>query len=118
VFFLRDGLRTVASFPLDDPAAFGSTSDLVADRAFLGPIAAAEPFRRVVYNLRCLRRPLLALATDALAQRVFRSEGAERRELWTFLDTCSSDGFRRWARSGMDEGTLGKDDLTLLELAP
>jgi len=125
VFLLRDGDETRASFPLDDPGAFGTHPELVADRPDAaadsvpaGAAGASGPFRRAAYSLRRLRRPLLVLATDALAQRILRAEGPDRRRLWAFLDRCSAAEFGAWARAEMDAGRLVRDDLTLLELAP
>ncbi len=122
VFLLRDGDGTTASFPLDDPGAFGTHPELVADRPDAGAAAGASggsgPFRRAVFDLRRLRRPRLILATDALAQRILREEGPDRRRLWAFLDRCSAAEFGSWAQAEMDAGRLVRDDLTLLELAP
>lgn len=109
VLFLLDGCRPVASFPLDDPGAFGSTPDLVAENGTEIP-----DFARAEFSLAGLRRPRIALLTDALAARVLAEPGAGRPALWAFFLGAPESAFRAWARIEIEAGRLRRDDLTLL----
>ncbi|MBL8967476.1 MAG: hypothetical protein JNG85_10720, partial [Spirochaetaceae bacterium] len=109
--FVLDGLELRAAFPLDSPAAFSNTPELVEDRARPGS-GGTPRFRSVVVGLAGLRRPALILATDSLAAHLLASE--DRRDLLRFLAQATLADFEAWARRGMAEGRLGRDDLTLL----
>lgn len=109
VFFLLDGCRPVASFPLSDPEAFGSTPDLVAENGTECPA-----FARAEFSLAGLRKPRLALLTDALAARALAEPEPGRAALWAFLLGAPDAAFRAWVRAEIEAGRLRRDDLTLL----
>ncbi len=124
VLFIRDGLDTLAAFPLDDPGDFSLRPELVADRpAANGSVGGAsapvpDDFLSTIIPIGGLRRPVLCLATDALAARVLRAAGSERAELWDFLDRAGAAEVDAWARAETARGALREDDLTLLEVRP
>ena len=109
VLFLLDGCRPAASFPLDDPGAFGSTPDLVAENGTESP-----GFSRAEFSLAGLRRPRVALLTDALAARALSEPESGRAGLWAFLLGAPEAAFRAWARVETEAGRLRRDDLSLL----
>ncbi|HSV55745.1 MAG TPA: hypothetical protein VLH39_01370 [Magnetospirillaceae bacterium] len=109
VLFILDGCRPVASFPLDDPGAFGSTPDLVAENG-----TETDVFARAEFSLAELRRPRIALLTDALAARALSEPEAGRAALWAFLLGSPEAAFRAWARAEIEAGRLRLDDLSLL----
>jgi len=103
----------VTAFPLDNADDFGLSPDLVADRGEELP-----PFRSAIVPLAALRHPVLVLATDALSERILRSQGEERRELWRFLSGAHARAVVDWASKEKVAGRLREDDLTLLEISP
>ena len=109
VMFLLDGCRPLASFPLDDPGAFGSTPDLVPENG-----EAKVEFAEAEFSLAGLRRPRVALLTDALAARALSEPEAGRNALWAFLLGAPPSAFRAWAQAETAAGRLRRDDLSLL----
>lgn len=113
VLFLRDGLRTVATFPELTALDFSRPPELVAARG-----TDAEPLRRAAFSLVGLRAPSLALATDGLAAYALGLDEVARCEFWRFLARADHATLRSWARAEVEARRLRDDDLTLLELAP
>ena len=109
VLFLLDGCRPLASFPLDDPGAFGSTPDLVPENG-----DECIGFAWAEFSLAGLRRPRVALLTDALAARALSEPEAGRSALWAFLLGAPPSAFRAWAIAETAAGRLRRDDLSLL----
>jgi len=116
VLFVRDGLETAGSFPIEDADAFNLSPALIADRE--GEDRGDYAFSVATIMLGGLRRPSLVLASDAIAARVLAARGAERRELWAFLSAADSTALSSWADSEQKSGRLRADDLSMLELAP
>lgn len=109
--FVLDGFDIMASFPLETALAFSNTPDLVADRVLPGD---GEPtsFRNAVFKLGDLRRPSILLATDALA--AFLLQTADKQGVLRFLASATIADFETWTRRKTAEGSLRRDDLTLL----
>ncbi|MBN1243419.1 MAG: hypothetical protein JXA15_12025 [Spirochaetales bacterium] len=111
--FVRDGLETLAAFPLERADDFGLAPDLVSAGG-----DGTEDFLVATIPVGGTRRPVLCLATDALAARILRAAAGERRELWDFLDRADAAQLDAWARAEIAAGTLREDDLTLLAVRP
>lgn len=109
VLFILDGCEPLASFPLDDPGAFGSTPELVAENGDEEP-----SFHRASFSLHGLRRPRLALVSDALAARALAEPRLGRNALWAFLLGASDAAFKAWVGAETEAGRLRRDDLTML----
>ncbi len=109
VLFILDGCRPVSSFPLDDPADFGSSPALVAENG-----SGGEDFLKAEFPLDGLKRPRIALLTDALAARALAEPAAGRSALWAFLLGAPEAAFKAWAKAEIEASRLRRDDLSLL----
>lgn len=111
--FVRDGLRTLAAFPLERADDFGLAPDLVSAGG-----DGTDDFLAATIPIGALRRPVLCLATDALAARILSAAAGERAELWDFLDRADAADIDAWARAEIASRSLREDDLTLLTVRP
>lgn len=107
--FVLDGFSCVYSFPLARAEDFTNAPALIGAEDSSLPAFATRTIR-----LASLHRPSFALATDALAARLLSGSLGEKRELWAFLARATDESFEAWAISEMDQGKLGRDDLSLL----
>ena len=108
--FLLDGCRPLASFPLDDPGAFGYHPGSGAQNG-----EESVGFAEAEFSLAGLRRRRVALLTDALAARALSEPEAGRNSLWAFLLGAPPSAFRAWAVAENAAGRrLRRDDLSLL----
>ena len=100
-----------ASFPLDDPEAFGARPQLISSLVGGGP--APE---QVLVHERSLRADdVLLVASDALAAFLLRA-GGEQPMLWEALTRIDHLGFVVLVEQGLAAGQLERDDLTLLRV--
>lgn len=115
LFQVRDDVL-FAAFPIDDPAAFGSSPDLAASR----PSDFSLVTQRILH-IRGLWRSgdVFYLATDALAQW-FLSAVASGGQPWKpLVDLGTVDGpddFQSWVSERRAAGELRNDDTTLLRI--
>lgn len=109
VLFLLEGFRPLASFPLESPEAFDDSPPLLGSRP-----GQEEPFLRRSYDLRALRRPRFALASDALAAYLL-GLGPERAEARFRAFVLEDEAaFGAFVRQETESGRLRRDDLTCL----
>ena len=111
--FVRDGLETLAAFPMDRAEDFNLTPDLISASG-----DGTDDFLAATIPIGALRRPVLCLATDALAARILGAAARERAELWDFLDRADAADLDEWARAEIASRSLREDDLTLLSVRP
>ena len=110
LFVVRDN-ELLLSFPLEDPAAFNNTPDLIcsnpANNRGLG-----EQVRR--HQGECVAGDLFILASDALACWILERTAAGGKPWEMFLALDSNESWDDWVKAQRSEHTIKNDDTTLI----